>query len=74
MTTESHYVAVKCRTLGTKFRDIEKDGELWAREVPAALAERFVAEPWLFGNVHADTPKLRVWVLEMEEATLRATR
>ena len=51
------YVAVECATLGTNFRDIEKDGELWAREVPTELAELFVSDDWQFGNVKADVPK-----------------
>lgn len=56
----------ECATLGTLFADIYCDGELFAREISRKLAEKFCAEPWMFGGVHADVPKLRTWILENE--------
>jgi hypothetical protein len=63
------YTVRDCATLGMHFRDLYRDGELFAREVPAAVALWAVSHPEIFGGaVGADAPKLRARVLEQEYA------
>lgn len=61
------YEARECSTLGTNFRDIYENGELFAAEVDFRVAEWAVANPEVFlGNVNAPTTRLRRDVLERE--------
>lgn len=68
------YTVEECATLGTYFRDIHRDGELFARELPSDIAEWAVAHPEVFlGSPGADVAKLRTWVLEHEYQRARGS-
>lgn len=70
-TQHKKYRAVPCSSLGTYWRDIEdEDGNLFAMQVPAEIAEAFAADPWKYGNVFAWIPMLRAWALSNEHKYL----
>lgn len=58
--------ARECATLGLQWRDVYRDGVLFLRELPTDLAERFVAEPWMWSSPFADITRLRQLVLSEE--------
>lgn len=61
------YTSRKCSTLGTYFRDVYKDGKLFAVQVPKEVAHFFTRRPYLFhGNVEASIQKFRTWQMEAE--------
>jgi hypothetical protein len=61
------YEVRECATLGTYFRDIYEDGELFAMEIPTEVAEWAVGNPQIFlGNAGASIQKLRTWIIENE--------
>jgi hypothetical protein len=64
------FEARECATLGVYWRDIYKDGELWACQVSAEVADAFVADPRSYGNAHAPAPILRRDALEADHALL----
>ncbi len=59
------YEVRKCLTLGTNFRDIYKDGELFAMQVGKDVAEWLMKHPEIFmGSVGAPVEMMRTWALE----------
>lgn len=69
----ANYRAVECATLGTLWRDIEdEDGNLFAMQVPAPIAEDFVKDPALYSNTFASVAMLRGWALENMHRWLHA--
>lgn len=63
----SNFELRECATLGTFWRDIWKDGELWAMEVDAVIAQKFIDNPqWHNGNSFAPEVILRRNAIELE--------
>jgi hypothetical protein len=61
------YESRECATLGTNFRDVYKNGKLFAIQVDKNAAAWFCKHPWAFtGSVSASIEKLRCWMMEQE--------
>ncbi len=63
------FQSVKCHSLGTNFRDIvDENGKIFAVMVPFPIAERFVADPDLYGGELFDVAVLRGrWISQTDQ-------